>query len=104
MVATLLRPAGAEDCLKRTTKILDEQMDADMWQTRLLKDDNDRMLADLIVWREKNGLVGKDWAERIGGLQVRQWRVLIAPWVARSVVRSRRSVGMVGQNREERAL
>lgn len=61
MVATLLPPAPAEDCLNKAADVI-AMMDpsSSMWQTRLLKGDNDRMFADLNRWRNKKGLVGKD--------------------------------------------
>jgi len=31
-----------------------------MWQTRLLKGDNNKMFADLNGWRSKKGFIGKD--------------------------------------------
>jgi hypothetical protein len=31
-------------------------MDADMWQTRLLQSENDKMLAELYISRNKDGL------------------------------------------------
>jgi len=50
--------------------MLSTKMDADMWQTRLLKSDNNKMFADLNVWRNKNGfgenLEGTEWGD-IGG-------------------------------------
>lgn len=69
MVSTLLQPAAAQDCLQKAAAILSE-MDAEKWQTRLLKSDNNKMLADLNVWRNKNGhgedLDGTEWGD-IGG-------------------------------------
>lgn len=65
MVATIFRPVGAEDCLKRAESTLD-QMDPEMWQTRLLKSDNNKVLADLNLLRHKNGLIGQDLTRRIG--------------------------------------
>jgi len=59
MVATLSYPASAQDCLQEAEAILSTKMDADMWQTRLLKSDNNKMFADLNVWRNKNGF-GED--------------------------------------------
>jgi hypothetical protein len=61
MVATLLPPAPAEDCLNKAAGVI-EMMDptSSMWQTRLLKGDNNKMFADLNGWRSKKGLIGKD--------------------------------------------
>jgi hypothetical protein len=59
MVATLFQPALAQDCLQKAEILLTEEMDADMWQTRVLKSDNNKMFADLNVWRNKKGL-GQD--------------------------------------------
>jgi hypothetical protein len=61
MVATLLPPAPAEDCLNKAAGVI-EMMDptSSMWQTRLLKGDNNKMLADLNGWRSKKGLIGMD--------------------------------------------
>ena len=48
-----------------------EKMDADMWQVRLLKSDNDSKFADLERWIRGNGMVGfpLEWLRRrdIGG-------------------------------------
>lgn len=75
MVSTLLQPAAAQDCLHKVGTILSE-MDADKWQTRLLKSDNNKMLADLNVWRNKNGhgedLDGTEWGD-IGGEPVAEF-------------------------------
>jgi hypothetical protein len=61
MVATLLPPAPAEDCLNKAADVI-AMMDptSSMWQTRLLKGDNNRMFADLNGWRSKKGVTGKD--------------------------------------------
>jgi hypothetical protein len=76
MVATLFQPALAQDCLQKAQILLTEEMDADMWQTRVLKSDNNKMFADLKVWRNKNGL-GQDldgigWGD-IGGEPVTEF-------------------------------
>lgn len=46
MVSTLVNPATAESLLKDADEVLDE-MDPTKVQVRLLKDDNERMKADL---------------------------------------------------------
>jgi hypothetical protein len=76
MVATLFQPALAQDCLQKAEILLTEEMDADMWQTRVLKSDNNKMFADLNVWRNKNGLGqdldGTEWGD-IGGEPVAEF-------------------------------
>lgn len=58
MVSTLFKPALAEDCLHRAAKVL-ESMDASTFQVVVLKEDNEKMLADLMVWRGKRGSIGE---------------------------------------------
>lgn len=59
MLSTLLKEPGAERCLHEAAVVLD-QMDADKWQVALLKNDNEKMLADLQTWRAQEGLLGAD--------------------------------------------
>lgn len=72
MLSTLLGPAGAEDCLTKAGKMMD-RMDESKFQTRLLREDNNMMLADLNAWRQKNGhhgsLQGIGWDD-VGGESV----------------------------------
>lgn len=65
VLSTLLQPAGAEDCLLKVETLLDK-MDDDKWQSRALRSDNRKMMADITVWRQKRGFVGqsldgKEW-------------------------------------------
>lgn len=62
MVSTILEPPAAEKCLLDAAQILGN-MDSEKIQVQLLKQDNDSMLADLMTWRQKKGLVGKDLEE-----------------------------------------
>lgn len=69
LLSTLLEPAGAEDCLTKAGKMMD-RMDESKFQTRLLREDNNMMLAGLNAWRQKNGhhgsLQGIRWDD-VGG-------------------------------------
>ena len=62
MLSTLLQPAGAEDCLSEAAKLLDDiekDTENEAWQTGVLRQDNNNMISDLTVWRQKKGLVGQ---------------------------------------------
>lgn len=58
MLSTLLKPASAEACLEEAESIL-RGMDGNTFQVQLLQEDNERMQADLGMWRAKD-LSGKD--------------------------------------------
>ena len=54
-----MKPAGAEGLLEEAQEVLTE-MDQSKYQVLLLKEDNDKMIADLKMWRAKAGVTGED--------------------------------------------
>jgi hypothetical protein len=57
MAASMSHPVLLKAHLDKAASLL-KQMDADLWQVRLLKEDNDKQLAGLEWWIRANGLVG----------------------------------------------
>jgi hypothetical protein len=57
MAASMSHPVLLKAHLDKAASLL-EQMDADVWQVRLLKKDNDKPLAGFEWWIRANGLVG----------------------------------------------
>jgi hypothetical protein len=57
VAATVSQPARTAARLDEAASLL-EQMDADMWQVRFLKANNDKRLGDLVDWIKANGMVG----------------------------------------------
>lgn len=57
LLSTLLHPAGAVECLLKANEVV-EKMEHRRREYRLLKDNTDRMLADLDAWRRENSLHG----------------------------------------------
>jgi hypothetical protein len=57
MASTVTQPAQQYAHLKEAASLLDE-MDADLWEVRLLKADNDKKFAGLEWWLKVNGKVG----------------------------------------------
>ena len=58
MVSTVSQPAQQHAHLKQAASLL-EEMDADLWEVRLLKGDNDKMFASLEWWIRVNGKEGR---------------------------------------------
>lgn len=59
LLSTMNQPAGAEQCLKEADQIID-MLNPEQLQTRLLREDNDKMKADMMAWRVEHNLVGQD--------------------------------------------
>jgi hypothetical protein len=59
LLSTLNQPAGAEQCLKEADQII-EMLNPEQLQTRLLREDNRKMKADMMAWRVEHNLVGQD--------------------------------------------
>ncbi|KAK6434704.1 hypothetical protein LTR95_009109 [Oleoguttula sp. CCFEE 5521] len=65
MLSTISRPACAEQCPLAAAAILDE-LDMSEFQNRLLREDNDKMLADLEKLRSQRGLIGQSLEGELG--------------------------------------
>jgi len=57
MATTVTQPAQQHAHLKEAASLL-EEMDADLWEVRLLKAENDKMFSRLEWWLKVNGKVG----------------------------------------------
>jgi hypothetical protein len=71
MAASMSHPVLLKAHLDKAASLL-EQMDADVWQVRLLKKDNDKQLAGFEWWIRANGMVGLP-------LEILRRRELIGP-------------------------
>jgi cell division FtsZ-interacting protein ZapD len=63
LLSTLNHPAGAEQCLNEADQIID-MLNPEQLQTRLLREDNRKMKADMMAWRVEHNLVGQDVESR----------------------------------------
>jgi hypothetical protein len=59
LLSTLDQPAGAEQCLKEADQII-YMLNQEQLQTRLLREDNRKIEADMMAWRVEHNLVGQD--------------------------------------------
>jgi hypothetical protein len=59
LLSTMLQPAGGEQCLTEADQIIDK-LNPDQFQTKLLREDNRKMMADREAWRVEHNLVGQD--------------------------------------------
>jgi cell division FtsZ-interacting protein ZapD len=59
LLSTLSQPAGAEQCLNEADQIIDI-FNPEQLQTKLLREDNRKMKADMMAWRVEHNLVGQD--------------------------------------------
>jgi hypothetical protein len=59
LLSTLSQPAGADQCLKEADQIIDI-LTPEKVQTRLLREDNRKMKAEMMAWRVEHNLVGQD--------------------------------------------
>nr|OQO22622.1 hypothetical protein B0A51_10608 [Rachicladosporium sp. CCFEE 5018] len=65
MMSTIVAPVIAEDCLEDASHVLG-MLNPNDFRTKLLREDNNNMIADINVWRQKQGLVGKDISGELG--------------------------------------